>query len=115
MRLPRGAFAFSFAFLFYKVKRILPRGAVVSHVRGLFKRLGCGTAQTDLSGKNREGVGWLGAKLHHLNAWTGYHVLEWYLQIGSEMCNSIAMIIEYLIRNTEYQKSESFSEKEYPT
>ena len=57
MRLPRGTFAFSFAFLFYKVKRILPRGAVVSHVRRLSKRLGCGTAQKDVSRKNREGVG----------------------------------------------------------
>ena len=79
MRLPRGTFAFSFAFLFYKVKRILPRGAVVSHVRRLFKRLGCGMAQKDVSRKNREGVGWLGAKLHQLNAWTGYHVRKWYL------------------------------------
>ena len=31
------------------------------------------------------------------------------------MGNSIAMIIEFLIRNAEYQKSESFSKKEYPT
>ena len=31
------------------------------------------------------------------------------------MCNSIAMIIEFLIRNAEYQKSESVSKKEYPT
>ena len=79
MRLPRRTFAFSFAFLFHKVKRILPRGAVVSHVRRLFNRLGFGKAQKDVSRKNREGVGWLGAKLHQLNAWTDYHVREWYL------------------------------------
>ena len=55
MRLSRGTFAFSFAFLLYWVKRILQREAVVSHVRGLFKLSGCGTAQTDMSRKKKGG------------------------------------------------------------